>query len=396
MKRYGSTNSIARVLPPIFIELLADIEKPGRPDRLELVARLANNTPMVHSYVAGNLKDILIGSLLGQPIPMDGRPVVPAGRRGTTGQGFGMIFDLSHEAQAFQRWQKGEFLDVERFHAREWREALAQIDLNALRLMKNGLENPDQLPKSLKEAHQLSNTVVERGGLNILATAINLFAIPARFHRPISERWHDEGARSFFEFAPYAAYCLTLELFFMVSTVKGLLGTRATNRVDISYLHYLPFAQIFVSNDKLHRTVTPFFLRDNQRFIWGEDLKRDLRRLDEHFSAFPEEEKSQGLFRFATKPPADGEFLTAQLWAMFRGPASLDMPDIPVGPKLDQSQAVKKMLADIERLDETAKPVRSPIEVGGADEFESMVIERSIPVRRGKWRIMPPNFKGQL
>ena len=51
---------------------------------------------------------------------------------------------------------------------------------------------------------------------------------------------------------------------------------RPSNRTDIAYLFYLPFCMMFVSSDKLHRETANLFLRADQEFVWGLDLKDDL------------------------------------------------------------------------------------------------------------------------
>jgi hypothetical protein len=52
----------------------------------------------------------------------------------------------------------------------------------------------------------------------------------------------------------------------------------------------------------LHKRAVPLLLRDDQLFIDGEELKRDLRALDRHFSSLSPELLEQGLFRFAHPP----------------------------------------------------------------------------------------------
>jgi hypothetical protein len=81
-----------------------------------------------------------------------------------------------------------------------------------------------------------------------------------------------------------------VDVFFHVAVDKKLIDPgRPSNRVDIAYLYYLPFTMIFVSNDKLHRRAVPYFLEPNQMFVFGEDLKRDLAKLDAYYSARPAE-----------------------------------------------------------------------------------------------------------
>ena len=46
--------------------------------------------------------------------------------------------------------------------------------------------------------------------------------------------------------------------------------------MDVCYLFYLPFCQFFVSNDWVHKQSAPFFLRADQSFVAGGDLKAAL------------------------------------------------------------------------------------------------------------------------
>ena len=80
------------------------------------------------------------------------------------------------------------------------------------------------------------------------------------------------------QFAPYAAFALRVEIFFHIAVYKARIG--ALSRMDTTYLFYLPFCQFFVSTDWVHRDSAPFFLRADQQFIWGEDLKAALKSLN--------------------------------------------------------------------------------------------------------------------
>jgi hypothetical protein len=89
------------------------------------------------------------------------------------------------------------------------------------------------------------------------------------------------------------------------------------NRMDIAYLFYLPFSQVLVSSDKLHRKCAPLFLRHDQHFVWGIDLKADLGKLNSHYLTLPGSEQEQGIMAFAHLPPKDGDFLTARIYDRF-------------------------------------------------------------------------------
>jgi hypothetical protein len=90
--------------------------------------------------------------------------------------------------------------------------------------------------------------------------------------------------RNLAEFAPCAAYALTVEVLFQIALGAGLIGgERLSNRTDVAYLFYLPFAMVFVSTDALHRNLAPLFMSPDQAFIWGMDLKAALKATNEHF-----------------------------------------------------------------------------------------------------------------
>ena len=80
-------------------------------------------------------------------------------------------------------------------------------------------------------------------------------------------------------------HCLRVELFFSIGLQHGLIGTRATNRLDMQYYWYTPFAQVFASRDRLHQDLSPYLLESDQTFADGDELVAELRALAERRSA---------------------------------------------------------------------------------------------------------------
>ena len=72
-------------------------------------------------------------------------------------------------------------------------------------------------------------------------------------------------------------------------------------------------------NDKLHSDIIPFFLRENQTYVSGTELKADLANLDRHYDALPDDVKKRGVMSFAFYPP-DEPFLVTQLWDKHMSP----------------------------------------------------------------------------
>ena len=171
-------------------------------------------------------------------------------------------------------------------------------------------------------------------------------------------------------------------IFFRLAISFDLIsGDRPSNGVDIAYLHYLPFCMMFTSNDKLHAKTVPLFLRPNQRFVLGADLKADLKQLDEYFSAQPQEVLDRGVMHF--EPPDDETYLMARLWKQFlpgwrpgRGPK-----DVRMSPKRE-----KELVAELKGLIETPASPRDPSKDPNDADF--IALQRMVSVKIGKWRIL--------
>ncbi len=145
---------------------------------------------------------------------------------------------------------------------------------------------------------------------------------------------------------------------------------------------------VFTSNDNLHQRVVPLFLRKDQTFVKGQELKADLAKIDAHFATFPDDEKAKGLFDLASYPPASDAFLVTQLWDKHL-PAWRKQRE--EHKKLDEEEQ-KEMVERINRVAKEAKSVS-----GGAQrsvyDNQYVHIERTIMRKKGKWVRVPPDSK---
>jgi hypothetical protein len=158
-------------------------------------------------------------------------------------------------------------------------------------------------------------------------------------------------------FAPYAAHVVTVEIFFQVALGASLISAdRRSNRLDVGYLFYLPFSNLFISGDKLHRKCAPLFLRSDQAFAWGADLKTDLKKLNEYFLALPIEVRDKGIMSFAGAPPEDLNSMTARLWDQL-------MPNWRKRKKSAQS------------------------------EIDNLAVARMVSKKKGSWWQLPKDYK---
>jgi hypothetical protein len=299
------------------------------------------------------------------------------------------VYDSPPEAAALGRWQEHEFLDVERRFAKAWRDALSGIDLDSLFRLGRDIIKRVGRPKDLLAAKVAAAELVRKPGSRYVAESLAGYK-PDDLGRAVLERWRANGSPPITDFAPYTAHLLLVDLFFCIGLGADLIGReRPSNKIDIAYLYYLPFCMAFTSRDKLHERTVPLFLENDQVFIRGDDLKSDLAKLDAHYSQLSDEEKLKGVMSFAHYPPVDGDFLTSKLWDQLMRPEWRDWAQKQ--PELRSKEDDAKIVAEINEL---ADAPRLNIEdLGEYEEPEAVVVQRKVPLYRGKWRMVPPEVE---
>jgi hypothetical protein len=379
------------VCPIFYIETLADLAHKGLRDRSpeREVQIIAGKFPKRNGSPCADHRSMVVGDLLGHEVPMDGRIPLPGGRTVRSAGETGVVFEESPETVAFNRWQKGEFQEIERTYADGLRNALAELDLTRVADSIRSLGATTLPARTLQEAKELADIVVTgyTKRAERLYLAIQFFDIPVETGHQILHRWEASGRPALHEFAPYAAYVLTIEIFFHVALGAQLIGSKnPSNRTDIAYLFYLPFSHIFVSSDRLHSRCAPLFLRPDQRFAWGFDLKADLKRLNGHYSLLPEDERQKGIITFARKPPIVDDYLTSQLYDLY-DPGWRDEEPIPHFSPEGERLFVDKMEAFWKSTDILPDNPRLCI-----DEMKTLSVEHKVHKRKGSWWQLPKDL----
>lgn len=379
--------------PLFFVETLADLEKEvaGGKTPEEVVGRLAEKTPTGGHGNVDHLR-IAVNEMMGRPVEMRRVPLVEGGTPVKTGEGRGLVFKDAPVREALRRWEEGEFLDVEREFAKTWRSTLSGLDLTVAYEQGRDLIARYRRPRDLSEAKALASELLDRPRSKSTRLALETFPVEERVRRVLLERWHQAGQPSIAQFAPYTAHVMTVDLLFTLGLGADLISReRPSNKIDMAYLYYLPFCMVFTSSDRLHERTAPLFLSDEQRFVWGQDLKADLVKLDEHFSKLPAEVKQKGVMSFAHRPPTTGEFLVSGLWDELMAPGWRDAEETkrrkPMSPEAEQA-----LLAQLKAMKEapTLKGKEADFE---SDDADAIMFQRRVPVRRGKWRLLPPEVE---
>ncbi len=384
---------LTNISPLFYVETLADLEKKvGRnrtPERE--VGIIADKTPEMNSHINQFHQDICIANLLGHEIIMDSRILKPFGRPVKTADESGVVFVKSPEEEAFSRWQEGDFLTVERQFAKTWRQSLGNIDIVAIKEVLNAFRIDYSRCKNLTDAKALASASLEISGysFNRFKLIFQLLGLPEELLLKVFIQWGLLSCPHLTIFAPYASFVLTIELFYYIVAASNLISQKSvTNKIDLAYLYYLPFCMIFVSTDRFHQRCAPLFMRDDQKFIWGQDLKSDLGKIDKFYSQLPDHEIEKGLPQFAKYPPEDEDFLVAKLWDSFLGPWRTERKKAVNLTK----EANDKIIERFKKLAEgkPMKPSQVDFDISNPD---SMIIHRSYRRRRGKYYQVPKGLK---
>lgn len=368
-------------VPPVLVkEVIGDMAKlTDEGTSAEMVTELARKMLPSEIVVNEEFSMMVQGECVGYEIVPDMRPyVTKAVPSETSGGAKGCYVPESPEALALGRWRNGEFRDGDRLMGELWRRTTTDpktvVDIRqwwqgyqpfvgrvhtlgaALNKADVLLADPD------KQAFWLKFIVEE-------------FDVPAQNVSVTFARWRALGKPLVATFTPYSFYCCRVRLFFIIALLNDLIGA-TTHEVDLQYLYYLPFARVFVSNDKFHRRTVPLFLKDGQRYLQGTDLKADLKCIIGHYASTL---GTEGIPPAVKRPPALAGSLTHEIWTSLSRSVFL-----PMGDDKDEAYYTRTARAI---MDGTWKPT-VPSRDGEPDYFvttSSYGLDDLCPCKSGKF-----------
>jgi hypothetical protein len=384
---------IANISPLFYIETLADLDKEMTRGRTaeQVVGDIASKTPELSGAPNVHHQYLLLGNLMGQPVSMSNRPLVAGGRPVESGGKKGVNIDISPEAKAFSRWQNGEYQQLEREFAKLWRANLKSLTFESSAIYAEKLGIDISQCKNYNDAFRVATDIVTKSGkpYDLIEFIVTSLAIPRKYHQQLVRNYQTANFPPLSQFAPYAAHVIKVEIFFHICVSRGFISAdRPSNKIDIAYLHYLPFCNVFISGDKLHRSTAPLFLTGNQKFVWAPDLKADLSKINDHFMELPDEVKDKGIMSFASKPPAEGNYLTAELWDIMNPNwRTLGKNMTPLS-----EEANEKILKHVKGFTE-AQTLPPEMMLDPTEEIDNLSIQRSIKKKRGSWYQIPKDYE---
>lgn len=380
----------ANISPIFYAETLADLSigSKSREEAEVIVRNISSKTPELSSVPNIHHSSLILNNLLGYEINMkDFRPMIAGGIPTSSEGKKGYRFEVSKEAEAFNRWQNEEFYELERDFAKSWREEIKNLSFEFEKGYVRDLSIDINSCKNLDCAYELAERLISlKNEPKLFSFFLSTLSISSNNQSMVIQMYMNAGFPSLLEFAPYVSHIMKIDMFFYISISRGFISDeRPSNKIDMTYLYYLPFCNIFISGDKLHKKTAHYFMQKNQKFIWAPDLKSDLGKLNEHYENLSTEVKEQGLYSFASYPP-EADFLTTRLWDRYlpRWRITKD-----TGKKSKNNES---LLSQVKKHAEA--PIDESINMDILEnDIEHLTLKRSVSKKRGDWYQVPKNLK---
>jgi hypothetical protein len=384
---------LANVCPMFYVETQSDLAKEGsnRGTPEELVRRLANKFPDFSGSPNVHHMTMCTANLLGEEVPLHAQVILPRGCQATVSGQAMAILPESLEAKAFLRWTQGQYAEEERQAAAQWRaSSIGCPTADVLEMLKQMGAYEERACGTLASVRSLTDDVMGRLRPDQqLTLACGLLGVYPKYLDRIVERFAAAGQPPLATFAPYVDFALRVELFFHLAVDRSRMS--AAQRMDLCYLFYLPFCEVFVSNDWVHAESAPLFLRPDQEFVAAADLKGALRDLNNFYLARPESERTQSIHQLAPHPPLEVDNLVTQLWdrhwPKWRQPKS-------VSAKAKDWRAVNAAWQEqIQELELIARAQAGDHDHIVTEKLDAVIVRRVARKRKGSWWLVPEELR---
>jgi len=343
--------------PTMLMEILADIKKNEGSDQvIEKVKSLAHKTCLLHGMFVPTAQTLVRAELRGNPIQMDGRPVVLHGvHHDDPIGGSGIYFDEPPEFATLRRWEDGDFTTDEQILAEQWRTITHKLNIEKWKQRQTQFSSVRDLDSLRRSVNGLlaSGSTAQFKMLNQLMDDLR---IPPSEQQILGGKWVKFGLPDLRRCAPYTAYCISVFYTFYMGVASNLFGTKDTNRVDLDYLLYFPFTRCFSSGDAFHLKIAPLFM-DQDLIIPADILKFDLASLRSQRETRTPEQHALHRQTFGNRPGDDSSSITCRLYNHLFGPPKPEPTPIPRNPE-EESALVRRFNEMAERAEVSKRKQR--------------------------------------
>lgn len=346
------------VIPPIlFVEMLADLAKGDDLEEAKnKVKALAGKVSEESTCGCTDYKTLCRANYQGQKIPMNGQvPVLANSAIEENGVVTGFIFDENPMMDRIRKWKEGNFESDEVEDAEEIRRVRDSLNWKeATEDIFDGMSVPKS--SGFVEIKQFVEQILGNGDSEQQKRNMDLHMQSLDMsddqRREALLKWEEGGKPLFRNFAPYAYYCLVVELMFYHGIKNGFIKTGTKHHVaaDIVYLYYLPFCHAFASNDAFFPEFARSLMRKDQIYIDLAEMKNDLQEIRTYWENLAAEECEKEIAQYIIPP------LPTLIAYKIR--ENCGMPIKRGAGKIELSDEKRKQLAEkLNKLISMAKPI---------------------------------------
>jgi hypothetical protein len=376
------------VPPVLLLETLADLKRDtGDAARSQaLVTALARRMLRGETRFNMHHREICAAELSGfskDRVEMYGVPILGPGKNERMPDGrICKVYDVSWQNRVLIKWIDGAFSEAEHLIALEWRETSYNIEVQAYERRLNDqyviIPRANDLGDVVNAVDNIvSNPRMQDFCLNWLMDELSL---NRDVRAAIQMRWRMRSTAYLKDFAPYAHFCVRVNLAFVFGLIRGLISSNPEKktRVDLEYCYYLPFCMVFASSDGFHGRFAPLLLKGDQDFLDGSKLKADLKRLDEEWQSLTAEQKRQRDNEYGDHPVENPESVTWQIWRKRMRPRTASSGNAATSMTREAKDEFVKQIRSVSDA-ASGKSTAAPSSSLDDEEANSVLIKMIVP-----------------
>lgn len=284
-----TSHTTVAITSSLLIEILADKAKPEK--KLQKGARpevLFSKTGLIANVVADYLS-IIDAEIKGKKIPTATKKINPSCPNTAA------IITSNTNDKA--RWENGDFTEEDFALATEWRKLKSSLDFEI-----TNRQNKDKIINFLKKINiEAPTTWTECRAMASLSVAADLqsnFSHSAHIGRFVKDgttksilnaRW-PSGVSEPWISMPYTFECMVMAETFLWAIANNIkvvndnnklkdIGPRSSHFTDLQYAFYLPFFDVFVSDDDMQLSLLRTFSREHQIIVRTSELTSFLGKI---------------------------------------------------------------------------------------------------------------------
>jgi hypothetical protein len=308
------------LLPPILLEeLISSLSDETKEEqaRLKEIYQLLAKASSIGSFTLHDAREMIDANLHGveigltTQIPRFGGKEVSA-RNGSKG----VLLEPSFEEKLLESWSRGEFSELDKQVSGQLKREFEKYNLPGTQEEMRKLHPENTKFKTIQEIADVYDRFSGAFSWPMVEQMARWAYIDGEELAKIKAGWEKRGSPDFKDWAPYAHFCGRVFFIYYIAVTAALVpvGKSDKSLIDLFYFMYLPFCHAFVSGDRFHQNLFPFFKRPEQEFIWGPDLKADLGVIASFHESLNDKDRLQYEIEFGHYPPPILGSITNELW----------------------------------------------------------------------------------